>query len=89
MRPGSETDSSTPVHREPSWEPFPVDDGGRPWTPVDSKARRAGAHGLAWTPLDTAWRSTDQEVGGSSPSGRAAETVVAQQIRLAADQWTF
>ena len=42
---------------------------GRLWTPVDTKACRFGLCGRLWTPMDTACRSTDQEVGGSSPSG--------------------
>lgn len=56
---------------EPNWEPFAVDLRGRLWTPADSKARRSCLYGLPWTPTDTAWRSTDQKLGGSSPSGRA------------------
>jgi len=40
---------------------------------VESKPCRSGLCGRLWTPTDTAWRSTDQEVGGSSSSGRAAE----------------
>jgi hypothetical protein len=55
----------------PSWEPFAVDSCDRAWTAVESKARRFGLCGLPGTPVDTVWRSTDQEVGGSSPSGRA------------------
>jgi len=47
-----------------------VDSGGRVWTPVESKARLSGLCGRLWTAVDTAWRSTDQKVGGSSPSGR-------------------
>jgi hypothetical protein len=57
---------------EPSWEPFSVDPTGHAWTPVDSKACRFGLCGRLWTRLDTAWRSTDQKVGGSSPPERAA-----------------
>ena len=45
---------------------------GRLWTPVESGALRFGLCGRLWTLVDTAWRSTDQKVGGSSPSGRAA-----------------
>ncbi len=45
-----------------------MDGGGRLWTLVESKACRFGLCGRLWTPLDTAWRSTDQKVGGSSPS---------------------
>jgi len=61
------------LNREPSWEPFAVDLTGHAWTSVDSKARRCRLCGLLWAPRDTAWTSTDQKVGGSSPSGRAAE----------------
>ncbi len=35
--------------------------------------RPSRPHELSWTSVDTAWRSTDQEVGGSSPSGRASD----------------
>jgi len=35
---------------------------------------------LPWTPVDTAWRSTDQKVGGSSPSGRAGKPLCWQGI---------
>jgi hypothetical protein len=45
---------------------------GRLWTPVESKAFLSGLYGRLWTPVDPAWRSTDQEVGGSSPSGCTA-----------------
>ena len=65
----------TPVNPfawEPSWEPFAVDLCGRLWTPEESKASRSGLNGRLWTPVDTACRSTDQEVGGSSPSGCTA-----------------
>ncbi len=58
---------------EPSWEPFAVDSPGRPWRLVESKPLRSGPHGLWWTATDTAWGSTDQKVGGSSPSGRATQ----------------
>jgi len=47
----------------PRWEPI--------WEPT-----ALDFCGRLWTPVDTAWRSTNQEVGGSSPSGRAAETPV-------------
>jgi len=45
---------------------------------VDSKARRfnVNVNGFPWTSVDAAWRSTDQEVGGSSPSGRATKGLV-------------
>jgi hypothetical protein len=56
---------------EPSWEPSVVDAREPLWTPTDSEPFRSGVCGLPWTPVDTAWRSTDQKVGGSSPSGRA------------------
>ena len=41
---------------------------------MESKALRFGLCGRLWTAVDTAWRSTDQEVGGSSPSGCTNET---------------
>ena len=56
---------------EPSWEPFAVDDAGRPWTPMESKALNTRPNALLWTLMDAAWRSTDQEVGCSSRPGRA------------------
>jgi hypothetical protein len=62
---------------EPSWEPTAVDGSGRLWTSVESKASRSDVCGRLWTPVDTAWRSTDQKVGGSSPSGHATETLAA------------
>ncbi len=65
---------------EPSWEPFAVDGCGRLWTPVESKASRSGLCGRLWTPVDTAWRSTDQKVGGSSPSGRALIALALQGL---------
>ena len=52
-----------------------MDGGGRVWTPAESKPCRSGPCGLVWTPVDGAWRSTDQKVGDSSSSGRAAETL--------------
>jgi hypothetical protein len=58
---------------EPSWEPSLVDGAGRPWTPMGSKALDTRPNALLWTPVDTAWRSTDQEVGCSSRPGRAIE----------------
>ena len=56
---------------EPSWEPFAGDSCGRLWTPMEWKACHSGPCERLWTPMDTAWRSTDQKVGGSNPSGRA------------------
>lgn len=50
-----------------------MDRCGRPSTPVELKALRFGLCGPLWTAMDAAWPSTDQEVGGSSPSGRATE----------------
>ena len=38
--------------------------------------------GRLWTPMDTAWRFTDQKVGDSSPSGRAAEVLVLQGVHV-------
>jgi len=49
-----------------------VDDAGRPWTPMESKALSKRPNALLWTLMDSAWRSTDQEVGCSSRPGRAA-----------------
>ncbi len=43
------------------------------WTLVESKASNSGVCGRLWTPVDTAWRSTDQKVGDSSSPGRASE----------------
>jgi hypothetical protein len=51
-----------------------VDLCGRLWTLMESRAFDYGPCGRLWTPVDSAWRSTDQEVGGSGPSGRATET---------------
>ena len=65
---------------EPSWEPFAVDLGGRLRTLVDSEALRSNAAGWLWTLVDGSWGSTDQKVGGSSPSGRAAETPAAAGV---------
>jgi hypothetical protein len=48
-----------------------VDCRGRVWTPMDWEGFEFVLHGRLWTAMDTAWRSTDQKVGGSSPSGRA------------------
>jgi len=56
---------------EPSWEPFGVDRGGHVWTLVESEANCSATYGR--TPMDAAWRSTDQEVGCSSRPGRAAD----------------
>ena len=50
-----------------------MDRGGRLRTPVDSEALCGNADGLLRTLVDGSWGSTDQKVGGSSPSGRAAE----------------
>jgi hypothetical protein len=47
-----------------------------PWEPSWEPTAVDGS-GRLWTPVDTAWRSTDQKVGGSSPSGRATETLAA------------
>jgi hypothetical protein len=43
---------------------------GRRWT---RKPNRSNPHGPPWTPTDTAWTSTDQEVGCSRRPGRAVE----------------
>jgi hypothetical protein len=48
-----------------------VADTGQLRTLMDVDAFRADRYGWLWTPVDTAWRSTDQKVGGSSPSERA------------------
>ena len=58
---------------EPSWEPFSLDWCGRRWTPVEPEASSSSLYGHPWTSVDTAWRSTDQEVGCSSRPGRATE----------------
>ena len=42
---------------------------------MDMEALSSRQNGRLWTSLDSAWRSTDQEVGGSSPSGRAVSSV--------------
>ena len=52
-----------------------MDGCGRLWTPMELKASRSGLCGRLWTPVDGACRSTDQEVGGSSPSGCTNETL--------------
>jgi hypothetical protein len=72
-----------PIVREPSWEPSSVDSSGQPRTQADSKAVRSGRSGQPWTAVDTAWRSTDQEVGGSSPSGRASKGLLRRGFRRA------
>lgn len=41
-------------------------------TAMDARNRKLIVAGC----VDTAWRSTDQKVGGSSPSGRAAGTLL-------------
>jgi len=43
---------------------------GRRWT---REPNRSNPHGPPWTPTDTAWTSTDQEVGCSRRPGRAVE----------------
>ena len=58
---------------EPSLEPFAVDDPGRPWTPMESKALNKRPNALLWTSVDGAWEIHGSEGWGSSPSGRAAE----------------
>ena len=45
------------------------------WTAVDACGQGGLPLRAVWTPVDTLWRSTDQEVGGSSPSGRATESL--------------
>ncbi len=56
---------------EPSWEPSALDCCGRVWTRMDIEGFRSRLCGRLWTARDTAWRSTDQKVVGSSPAGRA------------------
>jgi hypothetical protein len=68
-------------HWEPNWEPNVVDLYGLVWTAMDTKALRSNGCGRLWTPVDTPWRFTDQKVGGSSPSGRAAEAFAVQGLR--------
>jgi hypothetical protein len=48
---------------------------GRLWALVELKACLPGLCGQLWTPTDTPWTSTDQEVGGSSPSGLATDAL--------------
>ena len=60
---------------EPSWEPFSLDWCGRRWTPVEPEASSSSLYGHPWTSVDTAWRSTDQEVGCSSRPGRAIDSL--------------
>ncbi len=80
-----------PVLRwEPSWEPFSADCCGRPGRrrtrdPVVAQGA-ADCGGRLWTDV---WRPTDQKVGGSSPSGRAAEALVAQGLQLDGIPRTF
>ena len=59
-----------------------MDSNERQWTLMDSKTLTSWLYGLSWTSLDTAWRSTDQEVGCSSRPGRAGE------IRVVAGDFT-
>jgi hypothetical protein len=70
---------------QPGWEPFAVACCGRPWAPVDSLARCFRLWRRPWTSLDPVWRSTDQEVGGSSPFGRAAEPLLRRGFLSSAD----
>ncbi len=53
---------------------------GLVWTPVDACGIESLSFRAVWTAVDTAWRSTDQKVGGLSPSGRAAETFARQGL---------
>ena len=59
-----------------------MDSCGRPWTPVELRASRSGLCGRLWTLVDTAWRSTDQKVVGSSPAGRAGESLLRRGFLL-------
>jgi len=62
------------------------------WTAVDSDGiERPSLQpvGTAWTAVDGAWRSTDQKVGGSSPSGCAVETLAPQGVRAKVGSLTF
>jgi len=67
---------------EPSWEPLSVDPNGRPGTPRDSETRTLTPDRHSWTPMDTAWRSTDQEVGCSSRPGRAGKNLAPQGLSV-------
>jgi hypothetical protein len=67
-----EADPTVLLRWEPSWGPFTVDARGKPRTPEDSGAHIFRREGPRWTPMETPWSSTDQEVEGSSPSERAA-----------------
>ena len=48
---------------------------------MDMEAFYRGLCGRLWTCVDTVCRSTDQEVGDSSSSGRATETLVLRGFR--------
>ncbi len=68
---------------EPSWEPFAVDFYGRLWTPADYDPFVSGRYGPQRTAMDDLRPSTDQKVGDSSSSGRAAEALARQELRRA------
>ena len=59
---------------EPSWGAIR---SGRRWRRVDAGGTESRSFHRMRTPVDTAWRSTDHNVGGSSPSGRALKALVA------------
>lgn len=62
---------------EPSCEPFAVDGDGQVWTLMDSQAHRLWPCGRPWTPFDTVWSSTDQNVGPAARSTPSASGVYA------------
>jgi hypothetical protein len=55
------------------WEPFAVDFYGRLWTSADRIPLWSGRYGRLRTSMDDLRPSTDQKVGDSSSSGRAAD----------------
>ena len=62
---------------------------GRVWTAMDAHGHESPPFQRLWTGVDTVWRFTDQKVGGSSPSGRAAETLSPQEVRRDEGLLTF
>ena len=65
---------------EPSWEPSALDCCDQLWTHMDMEAFRSRLCGRLWTARDAAWRSADQKVVGSSPAGRAADTLAREAV---------
>lgn len=56
------------------------------WTPMGKEACHSGPGGWLWSVLDTAWTSTDQKVGGSSPSGRAGRSFCVSRVVSVSDR---